>query len=867
MTGFKNQFIYKKNMKFNLLFLILIFTEILPAQTFTELPSTPPFGDVSEGSIAFSDVNADQINDVIITGLRDFRPISKLYINDGIGNFTEVIGTPFTGVAESSVAFSDVNGDGIEDLLITGRTIGFQRISKLYINNGNGNFTETMGTPFVGVSGGSIAFSDINGDGSNDVLITGENNSNDRITKLYTNDGLGNFTEANTSFDGLAESSIVFSDINGNGIEDLLLTGRKSTGQSVTKLYTNNGNGIFSEVINTSLEPVRFSSIAFSDVNGDGNNDVLITGLNSSSEPISKLYTNDGNNNFTEILDTPFLGVRSSSVAFSDINGDGTKDVLITGRNPFGGPSSKLYTNDGLGNFTEVIPTPFEQVTESSIAFSDVNGDGDHDVLITGLTSSNEPISKLYINDGIGNFTEMMGIPFERVKASSIAFSDVNNDGNNDVLITGNNTFIEQISKLYTNDGMGNFTEVIDTPFDGIQAGSMAFSDINGDGIEDVLITGKNQSFADISKLYINDGMGNFMEVIGTPFDGVRSSSVAFSDVNNDGNNDVFITGENSSDELISKLYINDGTGNFTEIIDTPFEGVSAGSIAFSDVNGDGADDLLITGRKSSDERISKLYINDGTGNFTEMIDTPFDGVWFGSVAFADVNSDGTNDLFITGENNSSPNIAKLYTNDGNGNFTEVINTPFDGVWGGSIAFSDVNGDGSYDLLITGENNSDVEISKLYINDGMGNFTEVIDTPFIGVAQSSIAFSDINGDGREDLLITGKTSTNNLISKLYINNWIVSTDDLKIELSLDFNLFPNPTSSSMVSIHYTGTEIDLAIINLYSINGGLLKQQSEFSVIEGQNIFPINITTLSKGAYFIELQIGEKKGIANFIVQ
>lgn len=853
-------------MKFKLFFLVLIFTEILSAQTFTELPSTPPFEDIFEGSIAFSDVNGDGTNDVLITGLRDFLPTSILYTNDGLGQFTEMIDTPFENVTESSIAFSDVNGDGIEDVLITGRTVSFWEISKLYINDGDGNFTEKMGTPFVGVTGGSIAFSDINGDGTNDVLITGENNSNDRITKLYTNDGFGNFTEVNTPFDGLAASSIAFSDINGNGIEDLLLTGRKSTGQSVTKLYTNNGNGIFSEVINTPLEPVRFSSIAFSDINGDGNNDVLITGLDSTSEPIAKLYTNDGNNNFTEVMDTPFLGVKSSSVAFSDINGDGTNDVLITGQNPFGGSSSKLYTNDGMGNFTEVIGTPIEHVRESAIAFSDVNGDGDDDLLITGLTLSNGPISQLYINDGAGNYTEAMGTPFKRVRSGSIAFSDINNDGTNDVLITGEDNLIDRISKLYTNDGMGNFTEVINIPFDGIWGGSVAFSDVNSDGTNDVLITGQNQSFAYISKLYTNDGFGNFTEVINTPFDGVRSSSIAFSDVNNDGTNDVLITGENSFDEQISKLYINDGAGNFIEIINTPFEGVSAGSVAFSDVNGDGVDDLLITGRSSSSGRISKLYINDGTGNFTEMIDTPFDGVWFSSIAFADVNGDGTKDLFITGENNSSPNISKLYINDGMGNFTEVLDTPFDGVWGGSIAFSDVDGDGSKDLLITGENNSDEDISKLYINDRFGNFTEVLDTPFDGVRSSSIAFSDVNGDGREDLLITGKTSTNHLISKLYINDWIVSTNDLKIELSLDLTLFPNPTSSSTLNIHYTGTESGLATINLYGIDGVLLKKQSEFA-IEGQEIIQINLPFLSKGNYFVELEIGGKRGVAKLMVK
>ena len=106
----------------------------------------------------------------------------------------------------------------------------------------------------------------------------------------------------------------------------------------------------------------------------------------------------------------------------------------------------------------------------------------------------------------------------------------------------------------------------------------------------------------------------------------------------------------------------------------------------------------------SSFDVTAKLYINDGTGNFTEKTGTPFDAVWSSSIAFSDVNGDGYKDVLITGSNVSERPIAKLYINDGGGNFTEKMGTPFDGVWQGSIAFSDVNGDGHKDVLITGSN-------------------------------------------------------------------------------------------------------------------------------------------------------------------
>ena len=113
--------------------------------------------------------------------------------------------------------------------------------------------------------------------------------------------------------------------------------------------------------------------------------------------------------------------------------------------------------------FTEVLGTPFDSVNYSSIAFADVNGDGHQDVLITGQKYLRQPpgiITKLYTNDGTGTFTEVLGTPFQAVANGSIAFADVNGDNHQDVLITGDTTFSANtvgVAKLYTNDGTGTF--------------------------------------------------------------------------------------------------------------------------------------------------------------------------------------------------------------------------------------------------------------------------------------------------------------------------------------------------------------------------------------------------------------------------
>jgi len=331
--------------------------------------------------------------------------------------------------------------------------------------------------------------------------------------------------------------------------------------------------------------------------------------------------------NFTEVpQSSPFDGVIFSSIAFADVDGDNDEDVLITGGNNWTA-ISQLYINNGMGEFTIANETPFPGVYNSSVAFSDVDGDGDQDVLITGSSFSGiDRVSRLYINDGVGNFTELMNTAFEKVGSSSIAFADVDGDSDEDVLISG---WIGSsvVSKLYINDGMGNFSEVIDATFDGISQGSISFSDVDGDDDQDVLITGRNNSNTPISKLYINDGLGNFTEDIGTPFVAVMVSSIAFSDVDGDDDQDVLITGRNNSNVPISKLYSNDGLGNFTEVMDSPFEDLSESSVAFSDVDGDDDQDVLITGLNNSGASITQLYINDGLGNFLEATGTEFEPV------------------------------------------------------------------------------------------------------------------------------------------------------------------------------------------------------------------------------------------------
>lgn len=299
-----------------------------------------------------------------------------------------------------------------------------------------------------------------------------------------------------------------------------------------------------------------------------------------------------------------------------------------------------------------------------------------------------------------------------------------------------------------------------------------------------------------------------------------------------------------------------------------PFEAVFISSVAFADIDSDDDLDLLITGKANSGIKISQMYVNDGVGNYSELMGTTLESVDAGSVAFADVDGDNDKDLLLTGRDGLDLPISKLYINDGEGNFTEMQGAPFEPVSESSIAFADVDNDDDLDVLLTGITGTEVPISKLYINDGAGNFSELAGATLDGVSSGSIAFADVNSDGNLDVLITGKRGPGEgVISKLYINEGIesFSTEYPKTESKLSFTIFPNPFTSSTLFLSYDSAEISEVTISVYSINGVLLSQQKEMATI-GQQVFPVDIESLPKGNYFIKLDNGKGRGTIKFVV-
>lgn len=347
---------------------------------------------VSKSSIALADLDNDGDLDLVLAGHNGTGPVAKLYRNDGQGGFTEINPGSLTGVNWSSVALGDLDGNGSPDLVLTGHN-GSSPVSKVYTNNGSGAFTEIYPGSLPGVYYSSVALGDTDGDGDLDLILTGSIVST-VIARSYKNIGGGQFSEHNPgSISGVATSSVLLGDLDGDGDQDLVLLG-DGNGPSLGILYRNDGSGLFAEINPGSIPGVYWVAASLGDLDGDGDPDLILTGT-TGSDRIARIYRNNGSGGFMEINAGSLSGVSGGATVLGDLDGDGDLDLVLAGYDGVG--MTRIYLNAGNGSFAEVAPGSLQAVYYASMALGDLDGDGDLDLVVTG-EDSGTPRAVVYKN-------------------------------------------------------------------------------------------------------------------------------------------------------------------------------------------------------------------------------------------------------------------------------------------------------------------------------------------------------------------------------------------------------------------------------------------------------------------------------------
>lgn len=356
------------------------------------------------------------------------------------------------------------------------------------------DFQEVTSQSFEGIFYGDCAVMDINGDAYPDLIYSGAIPGYEvGNTSVYINEA-GQFVPLEDEFSLIMYSSIAVGDLNGDGLMDFAITGiRKEPGipdnTRVFEIYYNLGNNTFTKREDTGIEPTSWGSLHIADLNGDGRMDIFVNGQIGSSY-ISKLYFQQEDGSFLESENT-FMGTYFSATAIFDANGDGLKDILITGFSTNYVPETKLYLNKGEGLFLEHEDSGLDGIYFSSISVADFEGDGDLDLLIAGMDHTFNPSTKLYLNDGAGNFAAS-SFEFTGVLAGACALVDYNNDGFLDVFVYGGTGAGGNRTFFYDNQNNESFVlnEANSAVVPGLYNSKAVWFDYDNDGDMDLFVTG-----------------------------------------------------------------------------------------------------------------------------------------------------------------------------------------------------------------------------------------------------------------------------------------------------------------------------------------------------------------------------------------
>ena len=349
----------------------------------------------------------------------------------------------------------------------------------------------------------------------------------------------------------------------------------------------------------------------------------------------------------------PGVQDNSTTTAWGDYNNDGYLDFVINGKTSSGDNISQIYKNNGDGTFTEQTGISLTGVHKGFAAWGDYNNDGFLDIVITGASESgySERVAKLYKNNRDGTFTEQTGINLMDIGLSSQDWGDYNNDGLLDLLMmgypeeTGYGTYI---TNLYKNNGDNSFTLQTGMNFPGVREGDLNWGDYNNDGFLDFIITGDSHEYDDYTEIYKNNGDGTFTVQSNISLPELSyESDAAWGDYNNDGFLDLLLSGP-SSPNNVTKLYVNNQDGTFTELTNTNFKGLEEPTLAWGDYNNDGFPDIISIGQFASGVSTT-IYKNNQDGTFTEQIDINLQDVYMGDVHWGDYDNDNDLDLIITG--------------------------------------------------------------------------------------------------------------------------------------------------------------------------------------------------------------------------
>jgi hypothetical protein len=743
----------------------------------------------------------------------------------------------------TAVAVADFNSDGKQDIAVTN---GSAATVSIFINNssaGTISFNSKIDFATATFPVG-IAAADLDADGQVDLAVTNANAASFSVLR-NTSSAAGlsfaskvDFTTGNSPF------GIVSRDLDRDGKVDIAVSNNSSNSISVFLNASTSGTIAFSSKVDfaTGSGP---KGVAVGDVDGDGKDELAVANSISNSISILRNTSTSGTISFAPKLDSLLgTGVNTQQhISISDLNGDGKPEVVSVNR---GGNLLHIFKNHSTVGTINLSARQNYTTTATPHHFviADCDNDGKDDIAIAHSTANKVSILRTTAPPVItavspeitaaGTSLTITGhnflpaltknlVRFGAVKASLTSATPTSLI----VTVPPGATF-QQIS--VTTDGLtgfaksnfvqsfaggdttleNSFAPKVDLPNTAIPKES-AIADVDGDGLADIIAVTHTQQIS----IYRNSGtpgLLNFAAPVNiTGYSG--AVNVATGDLNGDGNLDfATANGEYNTVSLYRNTTSASTPVSFAAKIDLIEAGAVPHSVAIVEINGDGKPDLVVgstthvtiflnNSNGSTLSFIKKIsHSANGSSNSTSIADIDGDGridiiqggyygayclrnssvdgiISFspaitvttaastGSVA-ADLNADGKTDLAFI---HSNENKLDLFTNTSSatGISFALSQTLTTGLYPNDIAASDLNGDGKVDVAVSG---LEYDAISVYKNNSSGsiNFLAKVDYS-TNIEPHSITIGDLDNDGKPDLVTTNLKP--NTLSILRLNRY------------------------------------------------------------------------------------------------